>query len=85
MPTIAIVGAGPGMGLAIARTFGSSLEVEETLASLVEKVGHLVPFDTCAVYLYSELKGHATVAHVTGRNAETSRSPVVGSQAPPGP
>ena len=54
----------------IARTFGSSLEVEETLASLVEKVGHLVPFDTCAVYLYSELKGHATVAHVTGRNAE---------------
>lgn len=54
----------------IARTFGSSLAVEETLASLVDKVGHVVPFDTCAVYLYSEMKGHATVAHVAGRNAE---------------
>src|SRR5262249_55524314 len=58
----------------IARTFGSSLEVKETLSSLVDKVGHLVPFDTCAVYLYSDSKGHATVAHVEGRNAEIIKS-----------
>lgn len=58
----------------IARTFGASLQINETLASLVEKVGHLVPLDTCAVYLYDELKGFATVAHVMGRHAELIRS-----------
>ncbi|HXM34971.1 MAG TPA: diguanylate cyclase, partial [Pyrinomonadaceae bacterium] len=54
----------------IAQTFGSSLQINATLASLVEKVGHLVPLDTCAVYLYDELKGFATVAHVMGRHSE---------------
>jgi len=54
----------------IARTFGSSLEVKETLAMLVDKVGHLVPWDTCAVYLYDERKGHATAAHVVGEYAD---------------
>jgi diguanylate cyclase (GGDEF)-like protein/putative nucleotidyltransferase with HDIG domain len=54
----------------IARTFGSSLELKETLAVLVDKVGHLVPWDTCAVYLYDEPKGHATAAHVVGQYAD---------------
>jgi diguanylate cyclase (GGDEF)-like protein/putative nucleotidyltransferase with HDIG domain len=54
----------------IARTFGSSLDVRNTVEVLVDKVGHVVPFDTCAVYLYDELKGHATTAHVAGRNAK---------------
>jgi diguanylate cyclase (GGDEF)-like protein/putative nucleotidyltransferase with HDIG domain len=54
----------------IARTFGSSLELKETLTVLVDKVGHLVPWDTCAVYLYDELKGHATAAHVVGQYAD---------------
>ncbi len=54
----------------IARTFGSSLDVEETLSILVDKVGHVVPFDTCVVYLYDELKGYAVAAHVAGRNAK---------------
>jgi diguanylate cyclase (GGDEF)-like protein/putative nucleotidyltransferase with HDIG domain len=58
----------------IARTFGASLEVEDTLAILVDKVGHVVPFDTCAVYLYHELKGYASAAHVVGRNAEALKS-----------
>lgn len=53
----------------IARTFGSSLDVRNTVEVLVDKVGHVVPFDTCVVYLYDELKGHATVAHVAGMNA----------------
>src|SRR6266446_678531 len=34
----------------IARTFGTSLDVEHTLEILVDKVGHVVPFDTCIVY-----------------------------------
>ncbi|HCX31476.1 MAG TPA: hypothetical protein DHU55_17160 [Blastocatellia bacterium] len=54
----------------IARTFGSSLDVRNTVEVLVDKVGHVVPFDTCAVYIYDELKGHATTAHVAGRNAK---------------
>lgn len=54
----------------IARTFGSSLDVRNTLEVLVDKVGHVVPFDTCAVYLYDELKGYATAAHVAGKNAK---------------
>jgi diguanylate cyclase (GGDEF)-like protein/putative nucleotidyltransferase with HDIG domain len=54
----------------IARTFGSSLDVRNTIEVLVDKVGHVVAFDTCVVYLYDELKGYATAAHVAGRNAE---------------
>jgi diguanylate cyclase (GGDEF)-like protein/putative nucleotidyltransferase with HDIG domain len=57
----------------IARTFGSSLDMEDTLSILVNKVGHIIPFDTCVVYLYDELKGYATSAHVAGRNTEALR------------
>ncbi|HEY8187990.1 MAG TPA: diguanylate cyclase [Pyrinomonadaceae bacterium] len=54
----------------IARTFGSSLDVRNTIEVLVDKVGHVVPFDTCVVYLYDEVKGYATPAHIAGRNAQ---------------
>src|SRR5258705_5512838 len=55
----------------IARTFGTSLDVEHTLEILVDKVGHVVPFDTCIVYFYDEIKRHATARHVVGKNAKT--------------
>lgn len=61
----------------IARTFGSSLDIEETVAVLVNKVGHVVPFDLCAVYLYDGLKNVAVAAHVAGRNAELVRGRTV--------
>src|SRR5689334_12673263 len=54
----------------IARTFGTSLDVEHTLEILVDKVGHVVPFDTCIVYLYDESKGYASARHVVGKNAQ---------------
>jgi diguanylate cyclase (GGDEF)-like protein/putative nucleotidyltransferase with HDIG domain len=54
----------------IARTFGSSLELENTLSVLVDKVGHIVPFDTCVVYLHDDIKGYATAALAVGLNAE---------------
>src|SRR5215217_3536104 len=54
----------------IARTFGTSLDVEHTLEILVDKVGHVVPFDTCIVYFYDEHKRHATARHVVGKNAQ---------------
>jgi diguanylate cyclase (GGDEF)-like protein/putative nucleotidyltransferase with HDIG domain len=53
----------------IARSFGSSLDVEAALSILVDKVGHVVPFDTCVVYLYDEVKGYAVAAHVAGINS----------------
>ena len=54
----------------IARTFGTSLNVEHTLEILVDKVGHVVPFDTCIVFFYDEMKGYATARHVVGKNAQ---------------
>jgi len=54
----------------IARTFGTSLDVEHTLEILVDKVGHVVPFDTCVVYFYDENKGYATARHVAGKNGQ---------------
>lgn len=54
----------------IARKFSSSLEVEKTLAVLVDKVGQLVPFDTCAVYLYNEEKGYARTALAVGLDTD---------------
>jgi diguanylate cyclase (GGDEF)-like protein/putative nucleotidyltransferase with HDIG domain len=53
----------------IARTFGSSLDINDTLTILVDKIGHVVSFDTCVVYLYDERQGYATAAHVAGKNA----------------
>jgi diguanylate cyclase (GGDEF)-like protein/putative nucleotidyltransferase with HDIG domain len=58
----------------IARKFSSSLEMDSTLSVLVEKVGHLVTFDTCTVYLYDEIKGYASAALAVGRDAEALRN-----------
>jgi diguanylate cyclase (GGDEF)-like protein len=55
------------------KTFGSSLDIEDTLSILVNKVGHVVPFDTCVVYLYDELKAYATASHVAGKNSHVLR------------
>jgi len=54
----------------IARTFGTSLNVEHTLEILVDKVGHVVSFDTCVVYIYDETKGYASARHVVGKYAQ---------------
>lgn len=54
----------------IAKKFGTSLDVEQTLEILVDKVGHVVPFDTCMVYFYDDVKGYATARHIVGQNAE---------------
>ncbi|HEX2269281.1 MAG TPA: diguanylate cyclase [Pyrinomonadaceae bacterium] len=54
----------------IARTFGTSLNIEHTLEILVDKVAHVVPFETCVVYFYDEMKGFATARHVVGKNAQ---------------
>lgn len=67
----------------IARTFGSSLDVRNTVEVLVDKIGHVVPFDTCVVYLYDEAKNRATATHVAGLNANllATRSVALGEGA----
>ena len=57
----------------IARQFSSSLEIEKTLSVLMDKVGQLVPFDTCAVFLYDEIKGYASTALAVGVDADNLR------------
>lgn len=57
----------------IARTFGASLEVENTLSVLVDRVGHIVPFDTCVVYVFDEVQGHARATLAVGLNADLMR------------
>lgn len=54
----------------LARDFGSSLDLEETLSLLTGKVKEFVPYDTCLVYLMDDDNVHATATHIEGRNSE---------------
>ena len=55
----------------LARVFGSSLNLHDTLSLFVEKIGEFVPFDTCIVYLSEENKDFAKAAFVKGKNSST--------------
>ena len=57
----------------IARTFGNSLNIEDAMAIISNKLSYVVKFDTCAIYLYNESTGVAVADHVTGENAEYLR------------
>jgi HD-GYP domain-containing protein (c-di-GMP phosphodiesterase class II) len=50
----------------LARVFSSSLNLQETLSLFTKKIGELVPFDTCAVYLLDDAKEYASIVHVEG-------------------
>lgn len=52
----------------LARVFSSSLNLHETVSLFVEKIGELVPFDTCAVYLTEETGDSAKAVYVQGAN-----------------
>lgn len=52
----------------LARVFSSNLNMEETLSLFVKKIGELVPFNTCIVYLMDESQESATAAYVQGEN-----------------
>ncbi len=53
----------------LARVFSSSLNMQETLALFVEKIGEFVPFDTCTVYLMDETNEFATAIYTEGKNS----------------
>jgi diguanylate cyclase (GGDEF)-like protein/putative nucleotidyltransferase with HDIG domain len=52
----------------LARVFSSSLNLHETVSLFVEKIGELVPFHTCAVYLMDETGDLAKAVYVQGAN-----------------
>lgn len=52
----------------LARVFSSSLNLHDTLSLFVQKIGELVPFDTCIVYLLDESQEFAEAAYVQGEN-----------------
>ena len=57
----------------LARVFSSSLNPQETLSLFVKKIGELVPFDTCIVYLMDESQDYATAAYIQGENKSLLR------------
>ncbi len=54
----------------LARIFSSSLNLEDTFALFTEKIGELVPFDTCIIYLLDETGNEAKAVYAEGKNAK---------------
>jgi diguanylate cyclase (GGDEF)-like protein/putative nucleotidyltransferase with HDIG domain len=53
----------------LAKVFSASLNLQDTLSLFVKKVGELMPFDTCAVYLLDKDPEYATIQYVEGVNS----------------
>ena len=53
----------------LARIFSSSLNLEDTFSLFCEKIGGLVPYDTCVIYLSDETGNEAKAVYAEGRNA----------------
>ncbi|HEY0460162.1 MAG TPA: diguanylate cyclase [Pyrinomonadaceae bacterium] len=53
----------------LARIFSSSLNLENTFSLFAEKIGGLVPFDTCVIYLADESGVEAKAIYAEGKNA----------------
>ncbi len=61
----------------LAREFGGSENPDEILEMFTSRIGELVPFDTCAVYLLDTSHQVATAVHVKGENKSVLESNVV--------
>ena len=57
----------------IAQTLGSSLRLEEVLELVVSKIGQLVPYRTCAIYLARDEGEWLTARFVCGAHADDLR------------
>ncbi|HTK37319.1 MAG TPA: diguanylate cyclase [Pyrinomonadaceae bacterium] len=51
----------------LAREFGSSVNLHETLALFTKKIAEFVPFDTCTVYLLDSARETAAAEHIDGK------------------
>lgn len=54
----------------IAQTIGSSLNINDTVTLVSNKLRSIVPFDTCIIFVVDEKSGKAVAAHVAGEDAE---------------
>lgn len=53
----------------LAKTFSSSLSLEEIYSLFVQKIRELVPFDTCIIYLFNEITDEAYSVYAEGENS----------------
>jgi diguanylate cyclase (GGDEF)-like protein/putative nucleotidyltransferase with HDIG domain len=61
----------------LAKVFSSSLSLSDTLKLFTTKIGELVPFDTCAIYVFDETKQNAIAQYVEGENDDLRRGRIV--------
>jgi diguanylate cyclase (GGDEF)-like protein/putative nucleotidyltransferase with HDIG domain len=54
----------------IAQTIGSSLNLNDTVTLVSNKLRAIVPFDTCTIFVVDEKSGRAIAAHVAGEHAD---------------
>ncbi|HKP47237.1 MAG TPA: diguanylate cyclase [Pyrinomonadaceae bacterium] len=54
----------------IAQTIGSSLNLNDTVTLISNKLKAIVPFDTCIIFIVDEQSGKAVAAHTVGEDAE---------------
>ena len=54
----------------IAQTIGSSLNLQDTVTLVSNKLRAIVPFDTCIIFVVDEKTGKAVAAHVAGEHAD---------------
>ena len=54
----------------IAQTIGSSLNINDTVALVSNKLHAIVPFDTCIIFVVDEKSGKALAVHVAGDHAD---------------
>ncbi len=57
----------------IAQTIGSSLNLNDTVTLISNKLRAIVPFDTCVIFVVDDLSGKAIAMHVVGDHAEFFR------------
>ncbi len=54
----------------IAQTIGSSLNLNDTVSLISNKLRAIVPFDTCIIFVVDDKSGKAVAAHVAGEDAD---------------
>jgi len=54
----------------IAQTIGSSLNLNDTVTLVSNKLKSIVPFESCTIFLVDERSGKAVAAHAAGEDAE---------------
>jgi diguanylate cyclase (GGDEF)-like protein/putative nucleotidyltransferase with HDIG domain len=57
----------------IAQTIGSSLNLNDTVTLVSNKLRAIVPFDACIIFVVDEKSGKATAAHAAGEDADVFR------------